>query len=233
VACGSIELTVDGAIATVVLSHPGKFNAMSRAMWRRLRELFLELPARADLRCVVVRGEGAQFCAGGDIAEYPAFRFQPDRLRAFHEDEVWGALGALLDCDLPLVAAIAGHCMGAGVEIASCCDIRVAAADDVEGEEREADDQEGAERRRARGEGRADGQPLAEVVQADAQGDQRRHAHGRLLARSAADGQQHSQAQQRAEDDHRHALEDARRVAGQLQRLQDRIDEQKDEQADG
>ena len=128
-ACGSIELTVDGAIATVVLSHPGKFNAMSRAMWRRLRELFLELPARADLRCVVVRGEGAQFCAGGDIAEYPAFRFQPDRLRAFHEDEVWGALGALLDCDLPLVAAIAGHCMGAGVEIASCCDIRVAAAD--------------------------------------------------------------------------------------------------------
>jgi len=129
VACGSIELTVDGAIATVVLSHPGKFNAMSRAMWRRLRELFLELPARADLRCVVVRGEGAQFCAGGDIAEYPAFRFQPDRLRAFHEYEVWGALGALLDCDLPLVAAIAGHCMGAGVEIASCCDIRVAAAD--------------------------------------------------------------------------------------------------------
>ena len=128
-ACGSIELTVDGAIATVVLSHPGKFNAMSRAMWRRLRELFLELPARADLRCVVVRGEGAQFCAGGDIAEYPAFRFQPDRLRAFHEYEVWGALGALLDCDLPLVAAIAGHCMGAGVEIASCCDIRVAAAD--------------------------------------------------------------------------------------------------------
>ena len=78
---------------------------------------------------MVVRGEGAQFCAGGDIAEYPAFRFQPDRLRAFHEYEVWGALGALLDCDLPLVAAIAGHCMGAGVEIASCCDIRVAAAD--------------------------------------------------------------------------------------------------------
>lgn len=128
-ACGSIDVAIDGAIATVVLSHPGKFNAMSRAMWRRLRELFLELPARADLRCVVVRGEGAQFCAGGDIAEYPAFRFQPDRLRAFHEDEVWGALGALLDCDLPLVAAIAGHCMGAGVEIASCCDIRVAAAD--------------------------------------------------------------------------------------------------------
>jgi len=129
VACGSIEVAIDGAIATVVLSHPGKFNAMSRAMWRRLREVFRELPARAGLRCVLVRGEGGHFCAGGDIAEYPAFRFRSDSLRAFHEDEVWGGLGAMLDCDLPIVAAIAGHCMGAGVEIASCCDIRVAAPD--------------------------------------------------------------------------------------------------------
>ena len=87
-ACGSIEVAIDGAIATVVLSHPGKFNAMSRAMWRRLREVFRELPARAGLRCVLVRGEGGHFCAGGDIAEYPAFRFRSDSLRAFHEDEV-------------------------------------------------------------------------------------------------------------------------------------------------
>ena len=47
-------------------------------------------------------------------------------LRVFHEDEVWGGLGAMLACDLPLLAQIEGNCMGAGVEIASCCDIRVA-----------------------------------------------------------------------------------------------------------
>jgi enoyl-CoA hydratase len=49
-------------------------------------------------------------------------------LRAFHEDDVWGGLQAMLDCDVPIVAQIEGNCMGAGVEIASCCDIRIAGA---------------------------------------------------------------------------------------------------------
>jgi enoyl-CoA hydratase/carnithine racemase len=77
---------------------------------------------------VVVGGEGGAFCAGGDISEYPSFRFEVEKLRAFHEDEVWAALAAMLACELPLVACIEGACMGAGLEIASCCDIRLAAA---------------------------------------------------------------------------------------------------------
>ena len=72
-------------------------------------------------------GQGAHFCAGGDISEYAAFRFHEATLREFHEVEVWGALRAMLACDVPMVAQIAGNCMGAGVEIASCCDIRLAA----------------------------------------------------------------------------------------------------------
>jgi enoyl-CoA hydratase/carnithine racemase len=77
----------------------------------------------------VVQGEGDAFCAGGDISEYAQFRFEEASLRAFHEDDVWGGLGAIVDCDLPVVACIRGACMGAGVEIASACDIRVAADD--------------------------------------------------------------------------------------------------------
>ncbi|RYF42585.1 MAG: enoyl-CoA hydratase/isomerase family protein, partial [Comamonadaceae bacterium] len=46
----------------------------------------------------------------------------------FHEVEVWGGLQAMLDCDVPLLAQIEGACMGAGLEIASCCDIRLADA---------------------------------------------------------------------------------------------------------
>jgi enoyl-CoA hydratase len=80
------------------------------------------------VRCVVVSGKGGHFCAGGDIAEYPAFRFSEADLRAFHEADVWGGLNAMLCCDVPVVAQIDGNCMGAGVEIASCCDIRVAGA---------------------------------------------------------------------------------------------------------
>lgn len=124
---GQVLLREEGAIAVVMLSHPGKFNAMSRAMWRQLKEVFTAVQASAQWRCVLLHGADGHFCAGGDIAEYPDFRFDEARLRAFHEDEVWGGLKAIVDCDVPVVAAITGNCMGAGVEIASCCDIRVAA----------------------------------------------------------------------------------------------------------
>ncbi len=123
---GHIRLHLEDAIARVTLSNPSKFNAMSRAMWRELRQVFTGLQQRSELRAVVVAGEGGHFCAGGDIAEYTDFRFHPDGLRDFHENDVWGGLSAVLACDLPVIAQIEGNCMGAGVEIASCCDIRVA-----------------------------------------------------------------------------------------------------------
>ena len=124
----SVRLEREGAIAFVTLAHPGRLNAMSRAMWRELRALFeQQLAHDAATRCVIVRGEGGAFCAGGDISEYPSFRFDEASLREFHENEVWGALAAMLACELPLVAQIEGACMGAGLEIASCCDIRLAA----------------------------------------------------------------------------------------------------------
>ncbi|UCU96309.1 enoyl-CoA hydratase/isomerase family protein [Hydrogenophaga taeniospiralis] len=123
---GHVRLKIDGAVARVTLSNPAKFNAMSRAMWRELRQVFTELQQRTDVRAVLVAGEGGHFCAGGDIAEYSDFRFHPEGLRDFHENDVWGGLSAMMACDLPIVAQIEGNCMGAGVEITSCCDIRVA-----------------------------------------------------------------------------------------------------------
>lgn len=123
-----IHIAIDGPLATVTLRQSARFNVMSLAMWRQLREGLDALNGNAALRCVLVRGEGGHFCAGGDIAEYPGFRFEQERLRDFHENTVWGALQALLDCDVPMLAQIDGNCMGAGLEIASCCDIRIAAA---------------------------------------------------------------------------------------------------------
>jgi enoyl-CoA hydratase/carnithine racemase len=117
-----------GPAAVVTLSHPARLGAMTRTMWRELKSVFEALQQDAALRCIVVRGEGGAFCAGGDIAEYPAFRFDPEGLRAFHEEDVWGGLAAILACDVPVLAQIEGACMGAGMEIASCCDLRVAAA---------------------------------------------------------------------------------------------------------
>lgn len=123
----AVFFEVSDSLATVTLSHPGKFNAMSRLMWRELRAAFSAIQQRSDVRCVLIQGEGGHFCAGGDISEYAGFRFKKASLRDFHENDVWGGLQAMLDCDVPIVAQIEGNCMGAGVEMASCCDIRLAA----------------------------------------------------------------------------------------------------------
>ena len=124
---GRIGYHRDGALAHVTLDHPGKFNAISRSMWRELRAVFLDIAQAPGLRCVWVQGADGHFCAGGDIAEYPDFRFEPQTLHDFHENDVWGGLQAMLDCDVPILAQIEGNCMGAGLEIASCCDLRYAA----------------------------------------------------------------------------------------------------------
>lgn len=125
---GHVHLALDGAIARVTLAHPGKLNAMSRAMWVELGTIFQRVHAMGEVRCAVVAGEGGDFCAGGDISEYPHFRFDEKALAHFHENEVWGGLRAMLECDVPIVAAIEGACIGGGLEIASCCDIRIAGA---------------------------------------------------------------------------------------------------------
>ncbi|WP_243020534.1 enoyl-CoA hydratase/isomerase family protein [Simplicispira sedimenti] len=114
-------------VVVVTLRHTGRLNAMSRAMWRQLRSVFESIQRNTEARCVLIEGADGAFCAGGDISEYPAFRFDAAQLRDFHENDVWGGLSAMLACDVPIVARIAGACMGAGVEIASCCDIRIAA----------------------------------------------------------------------------------------------------------
>ncbi len=125
---GEIQFEQHSEVALVTVSHPARFNAMSRAMWRQLRAVFEQIQASADLRCVLIRGEGANFCSGGDISEYTAFRFNAATLQNFHENEVWGALQAMLNCDVPILAQIEGNCMGAGLELASCSDLRLAGA---------------------------------------------------------------------------------------------------------
>jgi enoyl-CoA hydratase len=134
-----IDLQVQGSVATVTLRNPARRNAMTRAMWRDLRAVAASLNGSENnsyschiplgyspVRCVVIQGEAGHFCAGGDISEYPDFRFDEASLRAFHEADVAPALHALLASDIPLIAHIEGNCMGGGMEIAACCDIRIA-----------------------------------------------------------------------------------------------------------
>jgi enoyl-CoA hydratase len=98
------------------------------AMWGELRAVFerLQSLAPADApSAVIVCGDGGQFASGGDIHEFASFRFDETRLHHFHEHIVAPALHAMLDCDIPAFAQIDGACIGGGLEIAACCDIRV------------------------------------------------------------------------------------------------------------
>lgn len=115
----------DGDIATVTLFNPDKLNALNAAMWQRLPQIFAALDADASLRCVIVRGEGKAFAAGGDLDEMHALRATLDGALAYHET-VGKALDAIARCRHPVVALILGPCVGGGLEIACACDLRIA-----------------------------------------------------------------------------------------------------------
>jgi len=115
----------DGAIATVVLNRPEKLSALTRPMWRRLGDVFLELSNDDSVRCVVIRGAGTKaFAPGNDISEFATERSNVEQARAYGED-MRRTIAAMDLCRHPIVAQIHGVCVGGGLEIAGLADIRI------------------------------------------------------------------------------------------------------------
>jgi enoyl-CoA hydratase/carnithine racemase len=115
----------DGPIATVVINNPGKRNALSKAAWMHLGDVFAELSTEDDIRCIVVRGAGTEaFAAGADISEFPTVRANAEQARTYG-DAVSHAIDALTACRHPTIAMILGACTGGGLEIACACDLRI------------------------------------------------------------------------------------------------------------
>lgn len=124
---GRILLEFEGPIALVTLSHPGRLNAITVHMWQELARVFGELSADETLRCVVLRGDGGNFAAGADIREFPRHRADLQGVIHYHTQVLAPALRAIAACIHPVLAEIQGVCVGGGLEIASQCDLRIAA----------------------------------------------------------------------------------------------------------
>jgi enoyl-CoA hydratase/carnithine racemase len=125
---GAVTLSRQGSIVTVTLSHPGRLNAISAAMWELLTRHFTWLADDETVGCVVLRGAEGHFSAGADITEFPKLRADLETVFHFHQRILAPALRAIRDCPHPTLAAIQGACIGGGLEIACCCDLRIAAA---------------------------------------------------------------------------------------------------------
>ena len=126
----SIDFSRDGEIATLTLNNPGKLNAINLVMWNQLAENMAKISVDRNIRCVVLRGSGADaFAAGGDLEEFVTGRTTLDQALHYH-GQVARALRAIDDCPHPSVAMIQGACIGGGLEIAGVCDFRICGESD-------------------------------------------------------------------------------------------------------
>jgi len=123
---GRVRVEREGDLAWVTLSHPGRLNAITVAMWQELGAAFADLSSERGLRCVLLRGEGGNFAAGADIREFPRARGDAASVQHYHRRVLAPALAAVAECPHPVVAQIDGVCVGGGLEIAAQCDLRIA-----------------------------------------------------------------------------------------------------------
>ena len=125
----SILLNRDGAVATVTINRPKKRNALDAASWTHIADIFEELSADTDIRCIIITGAGDKaFGSGNDISEFDTLRANSEQVMPYN-DNATRTVHAIENSLHPTVARIRGFCMGGGLEIALCCDIRVAATD--------------------------------------------------------------------------------------------------------
>lgn len=127
-----------GHLAFVYLNNPQKKNAMGPTAWTEPVQIFAELDADSAIRVIVISGEGSCFSAGIDL-----MGMVPELPELMDSNQYGGTkwkllpkirllqkgISAIENCRKPVIAAIHGHCFGAGLDMASACDIRICTAD--------------------------------------------------------------------------------------------------------
>lgn len=134
----SVRVARHHQVAEVTLLGPGKGNAMGPDFWRELPGVVRELDGDPDIRAIVLTGNGGNFSYGldlpammGDLGDglAPGASAEPRTRLLESIRELQAAVSSVADCRTPVVAAVSGWCIGAGVDLIAAADVRVAAAD--------------------------------------------------------------------------------------------------------
>lgn len=125
-----VRLDVDGGVATITLDRPESLNMVSVAVRDALIEAVLGARDHPDVRAVVLAAAGKHFSAGADLTEFGSADSVFEARRIRWDRDPWGPLWSLPQ---PVVVALHGYSLAAGLEMALLCDVRLAAPDTVVG----------------------------------------------------------------------------------------------------
>ena len=130
-----VETRIEAGVAHVELARPDRMNAMDGDMFAAIGDAFRAVGRDPAVRAILLSGRGRHFTAGLDLA-YASRQFPPSadpgraaEARLRHIEWLQDAFGAAEAARPPVIAAIHGGCIGAGVDLAAACDLRVASAD--------------------------------------------------------------------------------------------------------
>ena len=117
----------EGAIGWMLFNNPSRHNAVSMDMWQAVPEILSEFERDPDIRVVVLAGAGGKaFVSGADISEFGEKRSSPEQISQYNSISS-EANEAIIRCTKPTIAMIEGYCIGGGLGVALCCDLRLAA----------------------------------------------------------------------------------------------------------
>lgn len=132
-----LSIEKQGRVGIIWLDRESKYNALSTELWSAIPHGLAALCEDTEIGAIILAGRGKHFCAGIDLAEDGLSQLKKAKARSKAEANIQQlsntqkfqqAISSLAECELPVIGVVQGFCLGAGVDLITACDIRIASA---------------------------------------------------------------------------------------------------------